>query len=496
MNITILGIVIIVMSIYAFFKNEKLLLYMLVFFSTFTAAELFHVSFVSAPVQTFEYIGAVWLLREFVNFVKTKPKFSKDAIINKLKENKLGTAFIIFILISVIGQVYCLVSGLSVEYTKATGELATAKFSLSNINQFIIITFTFVLMTVLSFKIKTKEEVLKLLKVFCISSMFAIIWGILQFVTYYLGIPYPAFLFNNNVYALQCYGQIDNNVKRICSIALEPSTFSINIVCFIPFVLGAFLVLKEKFKEKKYIITFGILVMATVCAILTTSSTSYVGLVVIYGLFGLYGLFGAIKNGELADKKKTIFRLFIATVISCAIAGGLSVGAIKVGYKLGTIERIPQIHQPEQKPDEKPEEPVVEYNSVLDNIFNTLKQMTVEKLLSYSGQERMHVEQTGMELFKYSPIFGIGFGTYRTLSLFTNILLSTGVIGVIAFVYIFYVILMSIKKYRKIDEKMSIIWFVSIVATTIALFISVPDFVLTFYWIVMVLAYKYTTVDK
>lgn len=280
MNITLIGIIVIIMSIYAFFKNQKLLLYMLIFFSTFTAAELFHIDIVKAPVQAFEFIGAIWLLREFINFIKLKPKFSKDAIINKFKENKLALAFMIFAIISVLGEAYALISGLSLNYTKTNGELGIVKFSLSNISQFVIITFIFVLMTVLSFKIKTKEEAKTLLRVFCISSIFGVIWGLIQFVSYYFGIQYPAFLFNNNIYALQCYTQIDNNVKRICSIALEPSTFAINLICFIPFLIGAFLEVKGKLKEniknKKYIIIFAILVMTTVCAILTTSSTAYV----------------------------------------------------------------------------------------------------------------------------------------------------------------------------------------------------------------------------
>ena len=461
MNITLIGIVIIIMSIYAFFKKEELLLYMLVFFSTFTAAELFHIEFIRAPVLPFEFIGTVWLLRQFINFVKEKPKFNKEKIINKFKENKLGTAFIIFILISFIGQAYFAISGLTINYTNANGQLSATKFSLSNISQFIIVTFTFVLMTVLSFKIKTKEEVKKLLKVFCISTICAIIWGLLQFITYYFGIPYPAFLFNNNVYALQCYPQIDNNVKRICSIALEPSTFSINLICFIPFMIGLFLGLKEKFKEKKYIFSFIILVFATVCAILTTSSTSYVGLFITYGLFGMYCLFGFVKNGDLSDRKKTIFRMFIVVLSAGLISAGLSVVSIKIGYKLDTIKYI-TIEHPPVAPGE-PEEPPVEYNSALDNIYSTLKQMTVDKLLSQSGRERLGAERAGLELLKYSPIFGIGFGSYRTLSLFSNVLLSTGAIGLIAFGYIFYVVLKNVIKYRKKEEIMSVVFCISIV---------------------------------
>ena len=296
MEITLLGAVTIILSIYAFFKNKKLLLYMMVFLSTFTAANVLHITVTTTPVQTFEFTGAVWLLREFIDFIKSKPKLSKEIIINKFKENKLATAFLIFIVAIILGELFLAVSGISVPYTNADGEATLLKFGKSNITMAVIVIFVFVNMIVLSFTIKTKEEIKTLLKVFSFSTMFAVIWGLFQFVTYYLGVPYPAFLFNNNEYEMQWYNQIDNNVKRITSIALEPSTFAINLVCFIPFILGTFLKLKEKIKEKKYIITFLVLVITTICAILTTSTTTYVGIVAIYGMFGLYILFGFIKN--------------------------------------------------------------------------------------------------------------------------------------------------------------------------------------------------------
>lgn len=296
MELTLFGVVTIAVSIYAFFKNKKLLLYMVVFLSTFTAAEILHINITTTPLQTFEFTGVMWLLREFIDFIKAKPKISKEKIIEGLKKNKLGSAFIMFIIAILLGEIYLLVSRISVEYTDIFGEQALLKFSMSNITQAIIIIFVFVMMTVLSFKIKTKEEVKELLKVFCISSIFAVVWGLLQFITFYFGIPYPSFLFNNNVYAAQGFEQISNNIKRICSIAFEPSTFAVNLVCFLPFVIGTFLSLKNKFKDKKYIITFILLVVTTACAILSTSSTSYVGLVAIYGLFGIYILFCFIKE--------------------------------------------------------------------------------------------------------------------------------------------------------------------------------------------------------
>ena len=299
MEITLLGAITIIVSIYAFFKNEKLLLYIMVFLSTFTAAEIFHINVTTTPIQTFEFTGAIWLLRQFINFIKTKPKINKEFISNalkKLKQNKLAIGFILLIITIFLGEIYLLISGMTFEYTDVKGNLGIIKFSSSNLTQPVIISFALLVMTVLSFKIKTKQEIKELLKVFSYSTMFAVIWGLLQFITYYFGVPYPAFLFNNNAFATQCYSQIDNNVKRISSIALEPSTFATNLICFIPLVLGTFLTLKEKMKEKKYIITFIVLVLTTTCAVLTTSATTYFGLLTVYGLFGLYILFGFIKK--------------------------------------------------------------------------------------------------------------------------------------------------------------------------------------------------------
>ncbi len=490
MEITLLGVITAIMCIYAFFKNEKLLLYMLVFFSTFTAAELFHINITTTPIQTFEFIGAVWLFREFINFLKSKPKINKDIIINKFKENKLATAFIIFIIAIILGELALAISGLSVDYINIANEPGTVKFCMSNITQAIIIIFVFVIMTVLSFKIKTKEEAKELLKIFCISSMFAVVWGLLQFITYYFGIKYPAFLFNNNAYAVQFYNQIENNIKRISSIALEPSMFAVNLVCFIPFALGTYLKLKEKIKEKKYIISFIIIVLTTACAILTTSSTTYIGLVVTYGLFGLYILFGFIRKGELADRKRNFMKMVAVVVTSVAVAGSLCWVSVKIGYKLGTIDYIVV------KPEENKDTEEVKYSSALDNMTKMLKQMTIDKLVSGSGQERLNGEKIGLSMLKYSPIFGIGFGSYRTFSLFTNILLNTGIVGICAYLYILYIVIKELIKYRKKDEATSVMFLISIIGSSMAFFVGVPDLVLTFYWIIMVIAYKYSTLEK
>ena len=78
MEVTLLGVVTIILSIYAFFKNEKLLLYMLVFLSTFTAANLLNITITTTPVEAYEFLGALFVLRQIINFIKSKQKINNN----------------------------------------------------------------------------------------------------------------------------------------------------------------------------------------------------------------------------------------------------------------------------------------------------------------------------------------------------------------------------------------------------------------------------------
>ena len=393
MEITLLGAITIILSIYAFFKDKKLLLYIMVFLSTFTAANLIHITVTTTPVLTFEFTGVIWLLRELIDFIKSKPQINKDVIIKKFKENRLAVAFMFFIITIILGEAYLAISGISIEYVNVLKQNMVLEFNKSNITMGARTIFIFILMIVLSFKIKTKEEVKELVKVFCISSIFAVVWGILQFLTFYLGIPYPAFLFNNNYYAAQCYDQVENNIKRITSIALEPSTFAINLMAFMPFIIGTYLKMKSNFHEKKYLWIFILIIITTACAILTTSSTTYVGLIAVYGMFVLYILFGFKKNGELDNRKKNFKKMAILTLVSITTALIFGFASLKTGYALKTIDYL--------RADSKigtNQKNGNQYNSAFDNLIKTFRKMTIEKMGTGSGQERMNAEKIGFSI--------------------------------------------------------------------------------------------------
>ena len=182
--------------------------------------------------------------------------------------------------------------------------------------------------------------------------------------------------------------------------------------------------------------------------------------------------------------------MFVITVLSIGIAAVFCLVFVKIGYKTGAIDQIPI------ETTEKDQNTEVQYNTAYGNMIDTLKQMTINKLLSSSGKERMAREMAGFSLIKYSPIVGIGLGSFRTFSLFTNILINTGIIGILSFLYMIFVVLKQLINYRKVDEVGSMMFIISIISTTIALFIGVPDFVFMYYWIIIVLGYKFSDEGK
>ncbi len=104
----------------------------------------------------------------------------------------------------------------------------------------------------------------------------------------------------------------------------------------------------------------------------------------------------------------------------------------------GNIQYIESEEHKVEKDEDKDKKQEHQYSSAFGNMMSTIKQMTVDKLLSHSGQERLGTEEIGMHLYKNSPIFGIGFGSFRTLSLITNVGLSTGIIRIdCIFIYLF-----------------------------------------------------------
>ncbi|WP_263347621.1 O-antigen ligase family protein [Paraclostridium sp. AKS81] len=333
-------------------------------------------------------------------------------------------------------------------------------FSKSNITQSIYLLFMVLFATILTLKLESKQTLINIIKVFSVSTVFALVWGLIQFCMYYLDIEYPAYIFNNNISAMQAYMQVVYGIKRISSIALEPSTFALNILTFLPFIVILWLGNRttDKSDKKFNILLILIVIIAFICAILTTSSTAYIGLIISILILSLYVLKFSIKGQAIYENKIKIYILYLAAFITTIIL-------------LVFITKIFEISWNE--------------------LISMLKNMTIDKVNSESGHERGNAIRMSLEIFKQVPILGAGWGSFRSLDMTTNLLANTGLIGLCSFIYIIYIPIKECILNRRINETISIALIFMIITPTIGLLISIPDLVFGYYWIGIVLGYSF-----
>ena len=392
-------------------------------------------------------------------------------------------------------------------YDTLYNEQSVITFKSINLTQTVRLIAYLTFAMILSIKINNKEKIKELIKVLGITTFCAVIWGLIQFIMYYLGLEYPAFLFNNNPYAAQGYDQMMYGIKRICSIATEPSVFALNLVVFLPIIIVY--VLKESSKNTKKLSIAVILTM--VCTILTTSTTALVGVAIIISVLTIYLI---IKDKR--ERKNRLIKVLLYSAISIVIAGVLCFGGNEiynnkslkseiVATEENTILENNTSNNKEnvvsentnmniedslniEKENENTEINNIENERKIDSFINALKQMTIEKLESGSGQERINREKLGFEIFLLSPILGVGWISFRTFTLFTNVLVNVGLISII---YIFVVVIKQIIKNRKKDSDISLMFGLSILGMLVAFAVSIPDLHYIYCWVILVLAYNY-----
>lgn len=116
------------------------------------------------------------------------------------------------------------------------------------------------------------------------SAIFVCIWGLLQLVCSVTGIPYPSVLFNNsNSDSADMFAQNLGAFARISSVAVEPSVMAASLLHFAAFGV-TILSRSAEFRTRYWVWPVGLVVLTL---LFSTSSTAYVGLVVIAFLIAL-----------------------------------------------------------------------------------------------------------------------------------------------------------------------------------------------------------------
>lgn len=464
MDVTLVGWVVIVLAIYAFIKEEKYLLYLAVFFSTFTATSIINIEKSVTGISPFYFLAGLWIIKVIISYYRDK--ISLKLLFEENKDNKLVRGLFIFLFVVVLGEIFRLIARETIKYMDLNNNSMTViEFSSSNITQPIYLLFMVVFSIVLCIRLKDKAEMRKIINIFVISTIFALVWGLMQFCIYYLGIEYPASLFNNNIASRQLYFQMVYGIKRVNSIALEPSTFAFNILQLLPLILTLWIanikIVQNKVKSE--LILISIIILTFMVGILTTSSTAYIGILLTVLALTVYILFFSIKGREFYKNKRKIIIFYLIGIVSLIL---ILVLTIKV------------------------------FNIYWGTLWDAFKDMTINKKNLESGQERGNAIKMALHIFKQSPVLGAGWGSFRSLDLLTNLLANVGVVGLLSFFYIIYTAVVKTVGYRKECEEASVALSLTIIVPTILLSISIPDLIFGYYWIGIVVAYNYCTVNR
>ena len=219
------------------------------------------------------------------------------------------------------------------------------------------------------------------------SAIFVSLWGLLQFVCSITHIPYPSMLFNNsNSDSADMFAQSLGSFARIASVAVEPSVMAAALLHFAAF--GITLISRDhRLRTRYWYWSVGLVVLVL---LMSTSSTAYVGLLVIAGLIAL---------------ERPVFSL---------LAG---VPALTVF--LGILAFFPKAR-------------------------DTLLASTINKSDSYSYSDRTGQVLVDWAGFLKQPLLGWGWGRAVNFNGITTLLCNVGLIGTAIFLVCGVMTLMSL----------------------------------------------------
>ncbi|MFC1811502.1 hypothetical protein ACFL03_02305 [Thermodesulfobacteriota bacterium] len=402
MEITLVGYILIPVGLFAVISaSRQKLLYLLIFFTPFTATAVVNFDNPHFGIQPAYFFGLLFMARTATDTAVKKVSFS----IYKGQYQSI-LPFWLFTIVLLLSILAIPVYG-HMEVYRPSGELELLRFSQENLTQFIYIIYVIGLTTSIGlFRIRP-EQIDQILKLFIFSGLFVALWGWLQVSMYYLGYSYPDFIFNNNNSFSQGFNQLFQTlgVKRMNSVAPEPSMLARFLL--IPTFISFYCVYKKHFLFNKLtsIILSVLFAFSLIC---TTSSSAMLYLIGGVPIFILFTFISSRqwqvkRKTALSDRsKKTILTVLLLLAVFMAILFGL------LKWK---------------------------FNFELEDIIELLDIIILKKMESGSAHERLGGALFGLKLFASHPLLGVGWGSNRTFDLLTNLLSTSGLFGIFFFMY-------------------------------------------------------------
>lgn len=385
MEVTPLGMFLVVLGTVFFFAKSDLLYWCAIFFVPFSSTAVVNVPSSSnfSALQPWMFFGILWIASQASSVMRAKKYWYRQH--TRVSVRKL----LIFLLVALLSLVMPLwIDGrLSIESeSPGVNESHPLYFGLRHITQFLYLAYGAAFAIFLAVKNANLNQFRKTLRVFLSSSVFVGSWGLMQWFCYQYGLKYPAFIFNTNKndMAMGFATEFkDLEIPRVSAVATEPSILAQYLL--IVFVIALFAVLGRQ-KMISALWDRLALVLSLLLLFLTTSSTAYLGL----GLLIPISLLSFFMLGKLRVRQ---------IMMSLSI---LAIACFVIYSRTSTVQDL------------------------ADKVF-------FSKADSYSGLERLNSVLLAAGYFFQYPLLGVGWGSVTSHDLIFKLLANSGIAGLVAF---------------------------------------------------------------
>jgi hypothetical protein len=392
---TALGYIILPIGLAGLLLSKKWLYRFFVFWTLFsaTSAANFGEGENGSALQIWMYFGFLWLLRLFYDHLSTL-SFSIDRRI--LRPVLWLMAFLFFASLSLIMPVY--INGrLAITSPYLLDGSQTPLFlTAHHLTQLLYLIFGAAIAISVAHWNLRDENRRDTERVILLSAIFVSVWGLFQFACNVTGIPYPDYIFNNSGSAsAKGFLETMSGVGRISSVAVEPSIFAQSLISLLPLTFPAWLRRGSVFSVS---IDRFCTLLFTLLLILCTSSTGYVGLLILAVL--LLPLLVRTRTASMA--RVLVFGAIGATVVIAIVA--ISVSSIPI----------------------------------VSDIVNAA---LLHKYSDSSGLERSLTIILAFGYFQQFPILGVGWGSVTSHDLIVKLLSNVGILGAFTFLGAMYCVM-------------------------------------------------------
>lgn len=401
MLITIIGWVLIPLGVVLFFIAPRWLYVLMVFFIPFSATAVVNIrtGLTGSGLQATIFFGSLWILSVLL----------KTIVTGRIRLNyNLRLPFVLlsmFLGIELLSLMMpILIDGkLLVHFPELSHkEAKLLMFSGRHITQALYLIYGIIVAIMVAIKNSDVKQLSSSIKIYVLSGLFVSLWGVMQLFLYTLHIPYPAFIFNNSITpSAQGFRQVlgDLAIKRISSVAVEPSILSQFLLTVIPLLFFSIIRRSPIFTAR--FDRFCLLLVLFVLLI-STSTTAYYGLFItsIVILVMMYSL-------RLLQFRHLIYSMGLFLIASIALF--IAIFLVPAGGVL-------------------------------------IQNLIIEKMMTYSGQDRLQSIINAWHYFLKYPILGIGWGSIGSHDLVVKILSNSGLFGFFSFgMFVFYTLSRHLK---------------------------------------------------